>query len=173
MKQTIILLSILGLAVTALPDNSVNSFEERYALRQHLVGQMSPDFQVKDLAGQPRSSATYRGKVVLVDFWTTYCAFCLVEMPNVQSVYTRYRAQGFDVLGVSEDHQDVKPRLSAFVRAHNMTWPECFDDHALGRIFLVEEFPSNYLIGRDGRIIGMDLFGKNLDAAVARALAAK
>ncbi len=142
-------------------------------LRHQLVGQPAPDFRAEDLEGKPHLLAAYRGKVLFIDFWSTECEPCMAEMPNIAKVYGQYRNQGFEVLGVDEAQEDNGSKLAAFVKEQNLPWPECIDAFALGAIFHVGAYPSSYLIGRDGKIIGVDLTGKDLDAAVARALAAK
>jgi len=154
---------------------AANYVAEFNAIRRQLVGQPVPDFQIKDLAGLPHSAANYRGEVVLVDFWSTVCAPCLTEMPNVQKVYAKYQGRGFEILGVDEDSdKSDKAKLAVFLKTHNMSWPECYGgDNLISQKFHIMPLPANYLVGRDGKIIGMDLFGDDLDEAVAKALAVK
>ncbi len=154
-------------------DNTTEFVALRRNLIHQLVGQPAPNFQVKDLGGQLQSLAAYRGKVLLVSFGSMNCAPCLEEIPNIAKIYAQYGSQGLEVLGVSEDREEAKPKLGAFVKARNISWPVCSDEYSLSQLFYEGALPDNYLISRDGKIIGMDLLGKDLDAAVAKALAAK
>jgi len=154
---------------------AANYVAEFNAIRRQMVGQTVPDFQVNDIDGLPHSAVNYRGKVVLLDFWSTACVPCIVEMPNVQKVYAKYQGQGFEVLGVDEDNDmNDKVKLTAFLKTHNMSWSECYGgDSLISQKFHIMPLPANYLVDRDGTIIGMDLLGKDLDVAVAKAVAAK
>jgi thiol-disulfide isomerase/thioredoxin len=139
------------------------------------VGTKFPDFNEKDVTGQPLSVAGRKGKVVLVDFWATWCPPCRAELPNVIALYNKYHAQGFEVVGISLD-QD-RERLQSFTKAQGMAWPQYFDGLAwegkLVKQYGVSGIPMTYLLDGQGMIIGKDLRGEELAAAVARGLAAK
>ncbi len=134
-------------------------------------------FAVKttDLSGKPISLAQYKGKVVLMDFWATWCGPCVGEMPNVIAAYKKYHAQGFDIVGVSLD-QD-KGALTKYIAANKMPWRQIFDGKgwgsAVGRQYGVQAIPFGLLIGRDGKIIALEVRGPALGPAIAKALAAK
>jgi thiol-disulfide isomerase/thioredoxin len=140
--------------------------------RLALIGTVFPDFNEKDIDGKPLSVANYKGKVVLVDFWATWCGPCVEEMPNVIKVYEKYHGKGFEIIGISLD-QD-KDSLVNFIKQNNMTWREYFDgqgfDNKLAVKYGVQAIPSNFLIGRNGKIIDTELSGQALDDAVAKAL---
>ena len=137
-----------------------------------VVGAKFPDFNVADLAGQPLSVANSKGKVVLIDFWATWCPPCRAEMPNVIATYQKYHSKGFDIIGVSLDED--KAQLLSFIKDHDMTWPQYFDgkkwDNALAMNYGVLIAPTNYLLDGDGKIIAKDLRGDDLKKAVAVAL---
>lgn len=136
------------------------------------VGQMFPDFNEKDLAGQPLSVAAFKGKVVLVDFWATWCGPCVQELPNVISAYEKYHSLGFEIVGISLDQN--KASLTAFIKSKKMTWPEFFDgkgwENKLAQKYEVHSIPASYLLDREGRIIARDLREDELAPAVANAL---
>jgi len=134
------------------------------------------DFSVKDLNGNPLSVGALKGKVVLVDFWATWCGPCRAELPNVIATYKKFHAQGFEVIGVSLDSD--RDKLDAFLKKQDgMTWAQFFDgqgwSNALAAKYGVESIPFTVLIGTDGKIIGTELRGEALGAAVEKALAKK
>ena len=129
----------------------------------------------KDLSGQPLSLAQYRGKVVLMDFWATWCGPCVGEMPNVIAAYKKYHAQGFDVLGISLDQDHAA--LTAFLKQNRMPWRQVFDGKGWGsavpRQYGVNSIPFGLLIGRDGKIVRVEVRGPDLGPAIEHALAQK
>ena len=128
-----------------------------------------------DLSGKPISLAQYRGKVVLMDFWATWCGPCVGEMPNVIANYKKYHAKGFDIVGVSLD-QD-KGALTKYIADNKMPWRQIFDGKGWGsavpKQYGVQAIPFGLLIGRDGRIVGVSVRGEALAPAIEKALAAK
>lgn len=138
-------------------------------------GAVFPEFDEKDLNGKPLSIAGVRGKVVLVDFWATWCPPCVAELPTVLATYEKYHADGFEIIGISLD-QD-RQKLETFIKQKNMTWPQFFDgkgwQNKLSRKYGVNSIPATYLLDSEGKIIASDLRGEALGAAVAKALAKK
>jgi peroxiredoxin len=114
-----------------------------------------------------------RGKVVLLDFWATWCPSCRVEVPNVVATYRKYHDRGFEILGISLD--DDKDAMLGFADRNGMVWPQYFDgqrwDNAIATHFGVQEIPLMMLIGKDGRIVrpGDD----DLDTLIAKLLKSK
>ena len=114
-----------------------------------------------------------RGKVVLFDFWATWCGPCVQNVPEVVEVYKKYHDKGFEIVGVSLD-QD-KDALLSFTKEHGMVWPQYFDGHGWGNAIAIQNgvhaIPAMWLIGKDGVLITKDA-REDLDGDVARALAA-
>jgi peroxiredoxin len=137
-----------------------------------VVGAKFPDFNETDVAGKPLSIASNKGKVVLVDFWATWCAPCRAELPNVLATYQKFHDKGFEIIGISLDQDQTK--LTSFTKSMNMTWPQFFDgqgwQNKLAVKYGIESIPATFLLDGEGKIIGRDLRGEDLQAAVAKAL---
>lgn len=135
-----------------------------------------PPIDAMSIDGRRVSLAELRGKVVLVDFWATWCAPCVREIPHVRAAYERFHAEGFEVIGVSLDRH--RGALDAFVARERLPWPQVFNadcpaDTNPAMQYDVHSIPHTVLVGRDGRIAATDLRGSALDEAVSRALAAR
>jgi peroxiredoxin len=155
---------------------SMRQQEEAETLRANLVeGAKFPDFTEKDVTGKPLSIGNYKGKVVLLDFWATWCGPCVAELPNVLNTYKKHHGQGFDIIGISLD-QD-KSKLTSFTEQKQMPWQQFFDgqgwQNKLAVKYGVQSIPATYLLDGEGKIIGKDLRGELLEEAVTKVLAAK
>ncbi len=118
-----------------------------------LVGHKAPDFSVKAVAngkGQ-LSLAALRGKVVVVDFWGTFCEPCKKSFPKLQDLYTKYSASGLSIVGISEDEPDDKGSIpgfaSSFGAKFTLGWDE---DKAVAHAYKPQTMPSSFLIDRKG-----------------------
>lgn len=149
-----------------------NAIEKQKVQATLAVGAKFPDFEEKDLKGKPLSVSALKGKVVLIDFWATWCLPCRAELPNVIETYKKYHEKGFNIIGVSLDED--RAQLERFLPAAGMTWPQYFDgngwENKLAQKYAVISVPTTYLLGRDGKIIARNLRGDELGRAVAKAL---
>ena len=144
-----------------------------------LVGQMtqpgvgsSMDIAFTSTAGDEVDLSKMEGKVVLVDFWATWCGPCIAEMPNVIAAYEKYQEKGFEVIGISLD-QD-KEKLESYTEDNGMNWPQYFDgkgwENDIASKFGIQGIPATYLIGKDGKIVATDLRGGALEAQLEELL---
>jgi peroxiredoxin len=135
-------------------------------------GNKFPEFEVKDLQGNPLSIANYKGKVVLLDFWATWCGPCVGELPNVLKTYEKHHNEGFEIIGISLDGE--QKRLESFIADRRIPWRQYFDGKGWGNKLAVKygvvSIPQTYLLDGTGTIIGRDLRGEQLEEAVAGAV---
>ncbi|MBU6398851.1 MAG: TlpA family protein disulfide reductase [Verrucomicrobia bacterium] len=136
------------------------------------VGKTFPDFAGKDFEGNPLSVARFKGKVVLIDFWATWCGPCVGEFPNVLRTYQQLHPKGFEIIGISLDSD--RQALANFIRERGVAWPQYFDGkrwtNSLAVKYGVMSIPASYLLDGQGRILAKDLRGEALPAAVEKAL---
>jgi thiol-disulfide isomerase/thioredoxin len=165
--------ALLAAAFVFSPPHGTHKYTEYDA---RLVPGAHPfPFTAKDLDGHPLSLAQYRGKVVLLDFWATWCPPCVAEMPDIIAAYRKYHAGGFDIVGLSLD--ESQSALGGFIQRNHMPWRQVFGgrnfESPIPRQYGVIAIPFSLLIGRDGKISAVAEHGSELTAAIARAVAKK
>jgi len=132
------------------------------------AGSVPPDFSAKDTAGKAVKLSDLRGKVVLLDFWATWCPPCRVEVPNLITIFRQFRDKNFVLISVSLD-QDLEA-ARAFVREKEMDWVHIIDVDAGRQIaekYQVAYIPSTFVIGRSGKIAASQLRGAELKDKIA------
>jgi peroxiredoxin len=140
--------------------------------RRLAVGSEPIDFEVKSTTGETLSPDKYKGKVLLLDFWATWCAPCKAEMPMVKKVYQKYNNKGFEIVGISLDRS--RKALDNYIAQNNIEWPQYFDgkyfNNDVATQYGIRAIPATYLIDRKGKIRYKSLRGKHLEQAVERLL---
>jgi len=116
-----------------------------------LEGQEAPDFALKSATGENLRLSEYRGDVVMINFWATWCGPCRQEMPLLDELYSRYQRVGFNLLGVNID--DDSGRAMQMVRELGVTFPVLFDSRKeVSKLYEVEAMPVTVLVDREGRV---------------------
>ncbi|MGD8450254.1 MAG: TlpA disulfide reductase family protein [Phycisphaerae bacterium] len=141
-----------------------------------LPGQVVPSFDVRSLAdNRIKFPDAYHGKIVLLDFWATWCPPCVAEVPHLVEAYEKYHDAGLEIIGVSLD----KGRTSAgtvrsFIQDRHMPWEQIYDEaEGIAGDYRVVGIPTMFLIDGDtGRLLadGNDLYGSALPATIAKHL---
>lgn len=164
-----------GKNVDAMLENMKAQAAAKKINKALVEGSKFPDFEEKDLDGKALSIANYKGKVVLIDFWATWCGPCVGELPNVLKAYEKFHGQGFEIIGVSLDSDEGK--LKSFIADKKMTWQQFFDGKGWGNKLAakygIQSIPATYLLDGEGKIIGKGMRGEALAEAVEKALAKK
>ncbi|MDN3582399.1 TlpA disulfide reductase family protein [Mucilaginibacter flavus] len=134
------------------------------AMENIVIGAQAPAFTQNDVNGKPVSLASYKGKYVLVDFWASWCSPCRAENPNLVDQYKIYKDKGFEIISVSLDSDHAK--WANAIAADNLTWTHVSDlkgwNNAVGQLYGVRAVPQNYLLDKDGKVIGINLKGDDL-----------
>jgi len=143
----------------------VKKLAEREAtLAKIQIGQQAPDFTMNDTTGKPVSLSSFKGQVVLIDFWASWCGPCRAENPNVVAAFKKYGPKGFTVFGVSLDTDRAK--WIEAVNKDGLTWTHVSDlvgwDNAAAKQYGVMSIPASYLLDKDGKIIASGLRGEEL-----------
>jgi thiol-disulfide isomerase/thioredoxin len=132
------------------------------------------DIQFTAIDGRPVDLAKMKGRVVLIDFWATWCGPCVGEVPNVKAAYDKLHNQGFEIIGISLD-QD-KDALTGFVKEQGMAWPQYFDGlqwgNKIARQFGINSIPAMWLVDKQGNLRDQDARGA-LEEKVSKLLAEK
>jgi peroxiredoxin len=113
------------------------------------------DFKLKDVSGKKWSLRSMKGKVVLVNFWATWCPPCRKEMPDLQALSDEFGKQGLVVLGLTDEKSDV---VKDFLSHQSYNYPILLDtDHAAAKQFAIEGIPKSYVYDRDGKLVAQSI----------------
>lgn len=135
--------SVIGLVISILAASSLAS--------SGMEGQPAPDFALKSSTGENLRLSEYRGDVVMINFWATWCGPCRQEMPLLDELYTRYERVGFNLLGVNID--DDSGRAMKMIDELGVNFPVLFDARKeVSKLYAVEAMPVTVLVDREGNV---------------------
>lgn len=119
------------------------------------AGATAPDFTLATLDGKQARLSDYKGSVVLIDFWSTTCDPCMIEMPHLVEMYKKNKDRGFVVLAISADGPESRAQVSSVVRAKEMIFPVLLDEETVvtARYNPKRELPFSVVVGKDGSIV--------------------
>ena len=144
--------------------------------RERFLALSHTPFEMKFTAldGREVDVAKLRGKVVLIDFWASWCNPCIAELPNVKAVYKEYRDKGFEIIGISVDSERDRRKFADLVAEKGVTWPQHFDgkgwDNQYALQYTVTGVPAMFLLDKKGLLVSTDARGEKLGAEVKRLL---
>jgi peroxiredoxin len=160
MSRSVLIAGLLLLAIAAAmcvvaDDDSVASIAQRGVVKP---GEPAPNFQLRDMNGRTVSLSELRGKVVLLNFWATWCGPCRVEMPAMERLYRAYDRKDFEILAVSTDAQGVAV-TRPFQEENKLTFPILHDsDFRVGLSYGARTLPMTFMVDRQG-IVRQHIFG--------------
>jgi thiol-disulfide isomerase/thioredoxin len=157
--------------LTKAPEQKLAEAAQARLLKEQMIGQ-PVDVQFTAVDGSSVDLRTLRGKIVLVDFWATWCPDCIREMPEIRQTYQKYKDRGFAVIGISLD-KDAQA-LSSFVARKLISWPQYFDGKGWGNDFAtqygVRAIPELWLINQRGELLSTNILPGQLDQRVQELL---
>lgn len=141
---------------TAGANEGAPSFVEQRGLVK--PGELAPDFRLRDMDGRMVSLSDFRGKVVLLNFWATWCGPCRIEMPAMEELYRSYPRKDFEILAVSTDAQGVAV-TRPFQQEYRLSFPILHDaDFRVGLSYGTRTLPMTFMVDRQG-IVRQQIFG--------------
>jgi peroxiredoxin len=176
---------VCQLAIANRSDPAIKTHFEKRLARLNMIGKPAPEIEGKDVDGKSVRLGDLRGKVVLVDFWATWCPPCAASFPTLRQLAREHKDRGFAILGVNLDDlarsesglpgpgaEPTKSDIRSFLVSHRAGWTNLvgLGADAAAKAFGVEEIPASFLIDREGKIIHVELREQVLARTLAQAL---
>ncbi|MFM2137706.1 MAG: hypothetical protein RJA57_13 [Bacteroidota bacterium] len=163
------ILFLISIVLLAIRPGAIHAQTPSVGTRQ---GQLATDVALPTIQGDTLRLSNFRGQVVLLDFWASWCGPCRVANKGLTKIYSRYHKKGFEIYSVSLDN-DPDEWVRA-IKKDKITWKQVIATGSwnapVARQWNIEAIPTTFLIGRDGRIIAMDLEGSALEKVLQKLL---
>ena len=169
--------SPIHLKLTELVVTATKAAEQKKAQEEHEaarnevigVGKTAPDIVLNNTKGKETKLSSLRGKVVLIDFWASWCKPCRMENPNVKRVYEKYHNKGFEIFGVSLDRNQTA--WEGAIKEDGLPWVHVSDlqywQSAAAQLYMVNSIPFTVLLDKEGKVLATNLRGEELDKKLA------
>lgn len=168
MKHILVLIMVLAWVPTTVYAEHA-SFDKMGVVTPK-TSQAAPDFVANNLKGQAVKLSDFKGKVVLLNFWATWCGACIEEMASMQNLYAALQADGVEVLAISIDRWN-EDRIQEYVKKNNLTFPVLLDQNQEVRNkYHVMGLPTSYLIDGEGKIRGYASGARSWDSPDSQSL---
>jgi peroxiredoxin len=142
--------TVLVIILSLKLNDSAFKFSNQAAIKNNLP---APDFTFPGLDGKKVSLSNYKGKVVLVNIWATWCPPCVDEMPSMEKLYRKFKGQNFEILAVSIDEPGLKA-VAPFMKKSNLTFPALIDSEgAIKTVYGITGIPESFIIDQQGILI--------------------
>lgn len=129
------------------------------------VGEQAPELSLPNKNGDTITLSSLKGKIVLIDFWASWCVPCRRNNPFLVYLYKKYKSKGFEIYGLSIDEE--KDRWLNAVKKDKLTWPQVVDnkgwDAPSSLVYGVDAIPANFLLDKEGKIVAVNLEGMALE----------
>ncbi len=154
-------------------DNNIKMFHNVVtSMQATAIGQTAPDISLYSPEGKEIALSSFRGKIVLVDFWASWCGPCRKEMPNVVKAYAKFKDKGFEIFGVSLDKESE--RWVEAIAKDGITWPQVSDlkqwESNVVKLYNIQGIPYTVLLDREGKILAKNLRGEELEQKLTEVL---
>lgn len=160
MKKIVLTLALLTMTISLVascanrPKAAETTAAETAEVQQTEAADMAPDFELPDLQGNPLKLSSLRGKYVVLDFWGSWCIWCIRGIPNMKAAYAKHKDK-MEILSI--DCRDTEEKWKAAVEEHQLPWLQvrCDDDHleALAQQYNIEGFPTKAVIDPEGKLV--------------------
>ena len=142
--------TVLVVILSLTLNDSAFKFSNQVAIRDNMP---APDFTFPGLDGKMVSLSDYKGKVVLLNIWATWCPPCVEEMPSMERLYQKFKGQNFEILAVSIDEPGLKV-VAPFMKKSNLTFPALIDSEgAIKAVYGITGIPESFIIDKQGNLI--------------------
>jgi cytochrome c biogenesis protein CcmG, thiol:disulfide interchange protein DsbE len=151
-KLTFIICLFLLIAMGPSAPGNTSSNKISPLNSDNIINSKAPDFTLKDLTGKNVALSTFKGKVVLLNFWATWCPPCRAEMPALNKLYHSLKPRGLEVVSVSTDRS--LSDINDFLEKHKVDFPILFDgERSAAKLYRVFSMPTTFLIDKNGMIV--------------------